>query len=96
MIVRHPPVLDVVRAGATRLGDGPRDYDPLLEMVGNCAFVLLGEATHGTHEFYAMRAEITPSCGVCCVRNGTSFLPGALPPMPPRDGPARLKRRAFC
>jgi erythromycin esterase-like protein len=35
------------------------DYDALLDMVGERAFVLLGEATHGTHEFYAMRADIT-------------------------------------
>src|SRR5437868_5784940 len=28
-------------------------------MVGDARFVLLGEASHGTHEFYRMRAEIT-------------------------------------
>lgn len=28
-------------------------------MVGERRFVLLGEATHGTHEFYSMRAQIT-------------------------------------
>lgn len=35
------------------------DYDPLLEMISDSHFVLLGEATHGTHEFYKARAEIT-------------------------------------
>src|SRR6266566_8736758 len=35
------------------------DYDPLLEMIGDAKYVLLGEATHGTHEFYKARAEIT-------------------------------------
>jgi erythromycin esterase-like protein len=35
------------------------DYDPLLEMIGSARFVLLGEASHGTHEFYHARAEIT-------------------------------------
>jgi erythromycin esterase-like protein len=59
MIVRHPPVLDAIRGSAVRLGDGPSDYEPLLGMAGGCPFVLLGEATHGTHEFYGMRAEIT-------------------------------------
>jgi erythromycin esterase-like protein len=59
MIVRHAPVLDAIRAEANVLGGNGRDYDPLLQMVGNRAFVLLGEASHGTHEFYAMRAEIT-------------------------------------
>jgi erythromycin esterase-like protein len=32
---------------------------PLLERVKSCRLVLLGEATHGTAEFYRMRAEIT-------------------------------------
>jgi erythromycin esterase-like protein len=35
------------------------DYDPLLERTGGARFVLLGEASHGTHEFYAERAAIT-------------------------------------
>jgi erythromycin esterase-like protein len=34
-------------------------YGPLLEMIGDSRFVLIGEASHGTHEFYAMRAELT-------------------------------------
>lgn len=35
------------------------DYDPLMELVGDARLVLLGEASHGTHEFYRVRAEIT-------------------------------------
>jgi protein-L-isoaspartate(D-aspartate) O-methyltransferase len=35
------------------------DVDALLERVGNAKVVLLGEATHGTSEFYRMRARIT-------------------------------------
>ena len=35
------------------------DFDPLLERIGNARYVLLGEASHGTHEFYKARAEIT-------------------------------------
>src|SRR5256714_10294081 len=35
------------------------DFDALLEMIGDARFVLLGEATHGTHEFYKARSEIT-------------------------------------
>ena len=35
------------------------DLDPLLERVGDASYVLLGEASHGTHEFYAWRAAIT-------------------------------------
>lgn len=35
------------------------DYDALLELIGDARVVLLGEATHGTHEFYEERARIT-------------------------------------
>ncbi len=35
------------------------DYDPLLELIGDASLVLLGEASHGTHEFYRERAVIT-------------------------------------
>lgn len=36
-----------------------RDYDPLLDLIGDAQIVLLGEATHGTEEFYRERASIT-------------------------------------
>lgn len=39
--------------------DGPAHIDPLIEMIGDAKFVLLGEATHGTSEFYTWRTEIT-------------------------------------
>jgi erythromycin esterase-like protein len=35
------------------------DYDGLLGLVGDRRFVLIGEASHGTHEFYRERARIT-------------------------------------
>ncbi|MGZ5493319.1 MAG: erythromycin esterase family protein, partial [Thermoanaerobaculia bacterium] len=35
------------------------DYDPLLRLAGDAHVVLLGEASHGTHEFYRERAKIT-------------------------------------
>ena len=41
------------------LSGGPADFDRLLELIGSAHVVLLGEATHGTHEFYRVRAEIT-------------------------------------
>lgn len=37
----------------------PKDLDPLLEQIGDARFVLLGEATHGTSEFYLWRQEIS-------------------------------------
>ena len=35
------------------------DLRPLLDAVGNARLVLLGEASHGTHEFYAWRDTLT-------------------------------------
>jgi erythromycin esterase-like protein len=48
-----------VREAALPLTGTERDYDPLLEMIGDSRIVLLGDATHGTHEFYRERARIT-------------------------------------
>ncbi|WP_395746115.1 erythromycin esterase family protein [Prosthecobacter sp.] len=47
-----------VRAAAREI-TSCRDYDELLELAGAAEVVLLGEATHGTEEFYAVRAELT-------------------------------------
>lgn len=41
------------------LDGGPGDYDALMNLVGDARFVLIGEATHGTHDFYEERARIT-------------------------------------
>ena len=35
------------------------DLDPLIDRIGDSKYVLLGEATHGTHEYYTWRAEIS-------------------------------------
>jgi erythromycin esterase-like protein len=48
-----------LEAVAHPLTGAPADYEPLLTLVGNTRFVLLGEASHGTHEFYRARAQIT-------------------------------------
>ena len=48
-----------IAAGAHLLQGGAGDYDPLLELIGDARFVLLGEASHGTHEFYRQRALVT-------------------------------------
>lgn len=51
--------LDLIRSTAVRLDGADHDYDLLLESAAGCDFVLLGEATHGTREFYRIRADIT-------------------------------------
>jgi erythromycin esterase-like protein/adenine/guanine phosphoribosyltransferase-like PRPP-binding protein len=50
---------DALRAAARPLSGAPADYDPLLERIGDAHLALLGEASHGTHEFYRERAQIT-------------------------------------
>ncbi len=48
-----------IRQAAVPLAGARDDYDDLLELIGEARVVLLGEASHGTHEFYRQRAEIT-------------------------------------
>jgi erythromycin esterase-like protein len=50
---------EFVREVAQPLTGSANDYDSLLELVGDARIVLLGEASHGTHEFYYERAAIT-------------------------------------
>jgi erythromycin esterase-like protein len=56
---RANPNLETIRAAAHPLTGDARDYDPLLDLIGDARYVLLGEASHGTHEFYRARAEIS-------------------------------------
>jgi erythromycin esterase-like protein len=39
--------------------EAPGDLDPLLERIGEARYVLLGEASHGTSEYYLWRARIS-------------------------------------
>lgn len=48
-----------IRHSAHPLTGAPSDYNPLLDMIGDSRLVLIGEASHGTHEFYRHRAQIT-------------------------------------
>jgi erythromycin esterase len=47
-----------IQAHAIRI-DGLNDLDAAAEAAGSAQFVLLGEASHGTSEFYTWRAELT-------------------------------------
>ena len=54
-------------AGSAQSGRGERiiplasayDLDELVERAGNSRVVMLGEASHGTHEFYIWRTALT-------------------------------------
>jgi erythromycin esterase-like protein len=43
----------------TDLRSAAQPLEALVDLVGDARFVLLGEATHGTREFYEIRAELT-------------------------------------
>ena len=51
-------LVEAVGAAATELTD-EASLDPLMERIGESRVVLLGEASHGTSEFYAWRDRIT-------------------------------------
>jgi erythromycin esterase-like protein len=57
----HPSIATVlhdIRQHAHPLSD-LREVDALLSHIGDARLVLLGEATHGTQEFYRLRAELS-------------------------------------
>ncbi len=57
--VNERETLAALRREAHPLTGDHRDYNPLLELIGDARIVLIGEASHGTHEFYRERARIT-------------------------------------
>lgn len=51
-------ILQSIRAIASRYAD-PEDAIPLIQRASRTRYVLLGEASHGTSEFYSHRAELS-------------------------------------
>ncbi len=54
-----PDLIEKIREKAVWLNGTNDVADEILALVGDARFVLIGEASHGTHEFYKYRAEIT-------------------------------------
>ncbi|HEV7897907.1 MAG TPA: erythromycin esterase family protein [Planosporangium sp.] len=54
-----PTEVAAVRADALPVEEGLPSDEALLNLVGDAHYVLIGEASHGTHEFYAARAAMT-------------------------------------
>jgi erythromycin esterase-like protein len=52
-------LVDLVSEKAEALVGSPNDFDSLVDLIGEARFVLIGEASHGTHEFYRIRAQIS-------------------------------------
>jgi erythromycin esterase-like protein len=51
--------LEQLRDAGKPLTGARADFDPLIARIGEAALVLIGEASHGTAEFYRMRAQIS-------------------------------------
>jgi len=52
-------LIDAIAETARPMAGAANDFDPILELAGNARVVLIGEASHGTDEFYERRAELT-------------------------------------
>jgi erythromycin esterase-like protein len=52
------PIITALRQEAQIIAPDDK-WDRILDQVGDASVVLLGEATHGTHQFYRIRSEIT-------------------------------------
>ena len=50
--------IDIIRQAALPL-DGAAALDAILESIADADVVLIGEASHGTHDFYQYRADLT-------------------------------------
>src|SRR5205807_1160311 len=57
----HHKLITILNDAIEPLSEEPKEdkYASLIDSIGNARFVMIGEATHGTHEFYQTRIEIT-------------------------------------
>lgn len=59
---KHPidsnEIIELIKRTSSPL-ENSEDLDPLIDYIGDAKYVLLGEASHGTHEYYVWRAKIT-------------------------------------
>jgi erythromycin esterase-like protein len=65
------PEVDAVRHESLWFEPSVSGFAPLLEAIGDAKLVLLGEASHGTEEFYRARAELTKAL---IVERGFNFV----------------------
>jgi erythromycin esterase-like protein len=56
---KNAHLTEIIKEKAVALESTNGSFDRLLADIGDARFVLIGEASHGTHEFYRARAEIT-------------------------------------
>src|SRR5690242_7923450 len=56
---RENEIIYAIRRSAHPLTGDTADFNALIKAAGDSRFLLIGEASHGTHEFYRIRAQIT-------------------------------------
>ena len=59
MTTRDQQAVNAIRSAAVPLSGVDSDYDALVDRARTARLILLGEASHGTHEFYDERAKIS-------------------------------------
>src|ERR671917_127386 len=59
MLPGSQKLADALRGVVSPCDGSAKALDPLMDLVGDARYVLIGEASHGTHEFYRTRAELT-------------------------------------
>lgn len=57
-ILQESEIIDTIRLSSYSLNN-PTDLKPLYTRIGDAQIVMLGEASHGTHEYYTWRALIS-------------------------------------
>jgi erythromycin esterase-like protein len=59
MLLEKDNKISTLQQNILPLQGNTQDYDQIINMAAESQIVLIGEATHGTEEFYRMRAEIS-------------------------------------
>lgn len=57
-LINTTEIIDTIRQQAHPL-NSEKDLEPLMQRIGDASIVMLGEASHGSHEYYTWRAAIT-------------------------------------
>ncbi|MFV8341126.1 erythromycin esterase family protein [Flavobacterium sp. XS2P39] len=57
-LINSSEIVELLNKTASPL-ENSEDLDPLMDYIGDAKYILLGEASHGTHEYYTWRAKIT-------------------------------------
>ncbi|KTC83854.1 erythromycin esterase family protein [Legionella cincinnatiensis] len=52
-------LVDELNHSAILLAEQGEDYEAVIKQIGTARFVMLGEASHGTHEFYQARIKVS-------------------------------------